>query len=533
MPHITIPSLTPDNRPWRIDWFGELLFPGGINPRSQANIRVAISPVVCDLTDQGALLSADATDSNGQRQRSIPVGMLPYINIGDIWHHGKCVHSPEYQQEFFSDVEISRATTLFIKSGLAIDNQFVLPLSQHPGHRWQTQSYCVSVRLPDQRRIVIPCMEIIRFYFGSSSSLLHKLFTTQISYEHLWKDTHFDSLSGRLHLKLSDEISGASASDIARIALDKEAWHAARMIFNMCQLALLSGNPVFTYTGFPFVGKTDLLVSGKWLSYGSAENATFVVYRLQSCSHPFPFQSLRYEVSDSEKIKARRAKLKNQAMADDAQKSRDNGSSGGKLTLSENNPGNSRVGKEFRMRTQARFPDLTKKQVWRERYDTVDAPEFMLMTMPTDEEISVGERIGSSKVRAVDIVSEVCAEISENDASVPKFVRNGIKIATKGITSSSQSPTTTLITLPGYTHPVISLPYLVDEAGEINPVSFLLDICGDQRLRRGCFVEIKVGDVSRYRVFIVEAQGATSKMQMIEVQELDLRLGMGKLIAVS
>lgn len=459
--------------------------------------------------------------------------MLPFIHIGDIWHDGKCVHSPAYQQEFFRDVEISRGTTLFIKADLAIDNQFVLPLNQHPWHRLQTQSYCICVSLPNKKRMVIPCIEIIRFYFGSSSSLLHRLFTTQISYDHLWKDTHFDNLSGRLHLKLSDGISGASAADIGRIALDKEAWHAACMIFNMCQLALLSGNPVYTYTGFPFVGITNLVVSGKWLSYGAAENLTFVVYRLQSCSHPFPFASLSYEVSDSEKIRARKARSANQALADEAQKSCGNGASGGKQTLSDNDPGNSRAGKELRVKAHPRFPDLANKPVWRERYDTVDAPALLLKTMPVYEEVSVGECIGNSKVRAVDIVSEISTEISENDASVPKFVRNGIKTSIKNATLLAENVSTALITLPGYSHPVISLPHLVDEDGEIDPISFHLDVCGDQRLRRGCFVEIKVGDVSRCRVFIVEAQGATSKMKVIDVQEFDLKRGMEKLVAIN
>lgn len=185
-----------DHRPWRIDWFGELQFPGGTNRRSQACIRVAISPVLCDPANHSALLSAAATDTHVQKQRWLPISMLPYVQVGDIWQEGKHVHSPTYLHESFSDIEISRGTTLFIKAGLAIDNEFILPLNQHPWHRWQTQSYCISVKLSNEKRIVIPCIEIIRFYFGSSSSLLHRLFTSQIAFDHLWKDLHFDSLSG-------------------------------------------------------------------------------------------------------------------------------------------------------------------------------------------------------------------------------------------------------------------------------------------------------------------------------------------------
>ncbi len=533
MNHISIPSLTPDHRPWRIDWYGELLFPGGTNRRSQACIRIAISPVICDPTDHDALLPAAATDSNGQRQKWIPVSMLPYVRIGDIWHDGKQIHSPPYQEEIFKDIEISRGTTDFIKAGLAIDNEFVLPLTQHPGHRLQTQSYCISVALPNKKRMVIPCIEIIRFYFGSSSSLLHRLFSTQISCDHLWKDTHFDNLSGRLHLKLSEGISGASASDIGRIALDKDAWYAARMIFNICQLALRSGNPVYTYTGFPFAGTTNLVVSGKWLSYGPEENSTFVVYRLQSCSHPFPFTSLTYDVSDAEKIRNRKARSKNQAKTDESKKLCGNGAEGGKQTLSDDDPGKSRTGKEYRIKAHPRFPDLTNKPVWRERYDTVDAPGIFLKLTHDDEYVSVGENIGNSKIRAVDIVSEICTGISADDASVPKFVRAGIKAAIKNARLAVSRVSSRLITIPGYSHPVISLPNLIDEEGEINPVSLHEDIYGQHRNRRGCFVEINNGDTIHCKIFIVEAESVAAKMRVIDVPEFDLKRGMEKLVSVS
>lgn len=456
--------------------------------------------------------------------------MLPYIQIGDIWQNKRYALTPKYQQEFFRNLEITRETTNFIKAGLSVDNEFVLPLSQHPWHRQQTQSYCISVMLTNEKRIVIPCMEIIRFYFGSSSTLLHRLFSSQISFDQLWKTKHHNQKSGHLHLKLADGISGASASDIGRIALNQDARHAARMIFDTCLLALLPENPVYPYTGFPFTGKTDLIASGKWLFHSAGENSTFVVYRLESCSHPFPFSSLTYEATDSRKVKSRNKQAAEHSSSDEEQKTAGKTTCGGKQTLSEDDPGCSRASKELRTKTKPRFPDLASKAVWRERYDTVDAPVMLLKAAPEDEQISVGTAHGNSKVRAIDIVGQVSSDISAYEGKLPRFVRDGIKICMQNAKLDSLSAVANLITLPGYSHPVISLPHFVDENGEIDPISFCLDSYGEQRLRRGCSFEIKEGEKIFGRVFIVEGEMVANEPILINVQEFDLRRAMEKLV---
>ncbi|MDD5299440.1 MAG: hypothetical protein PHD65_02995 [Gallionella sp.] len=456
--------------------------------------------------------------------------MLPYVQIGDIWQNKRYALTPEYQQETFQDVDITRGTANFIKAGLPINDEFILPLDQHPWHRQHTQSYCISVKLADGKRIIIPCMEMIRFYFGSSSGLLHRLFTSQVAFDHLWKSKHHNPRSGLLHLKLADGISGASASDIGRIALDHEALHAASMLFSTCQLALLNSQPVYPYTGFPFTGKTTLVASGKWLSRGWANNSTFVVYRLQTCSHPFPFKSLDYEVTDIKKVRSRKNKPADQTQADEEQKATGKSTHGGNQTLSDDDPGKSRSSQEHRVKRKSCFPDLDLKPIWRVRYDTVDAPSTLLKFTPGDEEVSVGESHGNSKVRAVDIVCQVNTSLSAHVGKLPQFVRDGIKAASDNAKLLAHNAGVELITLPGYSHPVFSLPYLIDENGEIDPVSFCLDGYGDNRSRRGCFVEIKEGGIPRCRVFIVECEDVAGEARVIDVDEFDLRMAMERLI---
>jgi len=166
-----LPSLTPDERIWRLDWFGECGYPGSVQRYTQPSIKVAISPLRCLPDDVEALLLPTCTDHAHQREVWVPIAALPLLGIGDLWQNGRLVASPDYEVETFDGLRIEPATTSFVKAGLAIDEKFLIPLNIHPWHRPHTQAYCVTVEGESGRRLLIPCAEIIRFYFGSSGNL--------------------------------------------------------------------------------------------------------------------------------------------------------------------------------------------------------------------------------------------------------------------------------------------------------------------------------------------------------------------------
>jgi hypothetical protein len=291
------PSLTPDERVWRLDWFGECAYPGSVRRYAQPSIKVAISPLRCEPNDAEALLQPGGTDHMHQREVWAPVAVLPLLAIGDLWQGGRLIASPSYHAETFRSVQIVPGTTSFVKAGLAVDEKFLIPLHAHPWHRPHTQAYCVAVSLGGDRRLLIPCVEIIRFYFGSSSNLLQRLFSMPLNAEALWSSKSFDPGSRHMHLVLAPGISGASASDVGRMAGDRLAWRSAAGIHISCQKAAASGQVAYPYTGFPFEGETNLAVTGVWLPFGDEPRATFLAYQLRSCSHAFPFRSLSYETS--------------------------------------------------------------------------------------------------------------------------------------------------------------------------------------------------------------------------------------------
>lgn len=530
----TIKQLSPDDRPWRIDWFGDISYPNGATQRSQPSVTISISPLACDPADREALLSPGATLHHQQQCRKIAIGMLPCIRVGDIWQHGQCVHEPGYQEETFLKLEIERVQgdkelVNIIKSGLPIDGSYLLPLDEHPWHRRQTHSYCVCVALPGNKRLIVPCLELIRFYFGSSSGLLHKLFTGPLTEDVLWEHKNYDPSHGELYLKLAEGISGYAAEDTGRIANCREAWKSARMIYDSCLSASIQSLAIHPYTTFPFEGETDLAASGKWLSYQGVPNSTFVVYRLRSCNHPFPFRELRYEVSD--RVRIEKPKKSSDPQASNASSARTSSTKHTGSILDGKDPGTAKRPKNLRIGRSMKFPDLVGKFIQRVKYETADRPEVMRLNQDGGiEKVSTGAGTSSGEARQVELVQTPREATPAGKDKLPSFVFDGISIALRQIGVDEKAATWIPVTLPGYTDPVISLPVLVDEDGVIDEI-VLRFADGTVRQRRACFVKISHEDQSVVNAFIVEASARHLKVQVVITDETDLIKGMNALMA--
>ncbi|HEY8025867.1 MAG TPA: hypothetical protein VIF60_14975, partial [Burkholderiaceae bacterium] len=415
-------NLTPDDRVWRLDWFGECGYPGSIRRYSQPSIKVALSQLRCDPTDFAALTLPDCTDHQHSHETWAPISALPLLAIGDLWKEGRHVASPDYQVEVFKGLSVNAESASFVKAGLAIDEHFLLPLSRHPWHRLQTQSYCVVVTLDSGKRLLVPCAEIIRFYFGSSGNFLQRLFTAPLAANSLWAKKHFNPLNRHLHLTLADRLSGVSAADIGRIAESKLAWRAAAGIFASCQKASAQRLPIHPYTGFPFEGVTDLAASGIWLPFGESEDATFIAFRLRSCSHPFPFRSLSYDAAD------RKAWQGASGNRETGKPSFSRGRSKSTETV-DADPGTNKKIRAAGFVGKHRFPDLLGKQVWREKIEAMpNADVFLRHADGSLEQVAFGDPDSVSDVAGVDAREDLSgATKSSAEDALPWFVRSGLK----------------------------------------------------------------------------------------------------------
>lgn len=471
-----------DQTDWRIDWFGDIAFPNRLVRRKQPSVLVHLSRVIDNrfLSDPSTLLSPQCTRSaQFQKRVWVSVGTLTLLRIGDIWRDGQLVLRPDYELEKFDSVQISKDSTSLVKAGLNLDEGgFLLPLNEHPWHLQCTMSYCLMVQLPENRRMIIPCLELVRFYFGSSSNLLSKLFLPPLKRESLFSSAMLDPKTRKLQIDLAERMSGASAADIARIAMNPVAAHAARIIGASCLRASTSGQLIYPQAIFPFEGTTDLIASGKWLNHGDAPRSTFLVYSLRSCSHPFPFRSLQYNTvggfsgpnSQSAGASTHDSKKANKRAAHDSKDQ----------SLVERDASNHLSRKTNYFKEVSRFPDLDKKSIWRDKTLPDGEMGTDVQGLPGEpvDSAAVGEAGSDQRVRAVDLA--VITNAADWDLnSVPPFLRNTVTalIQLEGVAVEllTQSPH------DGWTMPISVVANL---DGEIDPKLMIEDTAGELRMRR-------------------------------------------------
>ncbi len=476
-----IADLSKDNHIWRLDWLGDCGYPTMVRRYGQPSVKAVFSPLVCDKDDQAALLLPSATDHHHQKEVWLAISALPILTVGSLWQKGLKIAEPVYQLETFRDLKINPETTSFIKAGKDIDGDFVLPLGNHPWHRLHTHAYCVMVILPEGKRLVIPCIELIRFYFGSSGNFIQRLFTEPLGVNTLWSSKTFDAKTQSLHLVLADRLSGVSASDIGRIAGSQFGCRSAAGIYSSCMKASAQNFPIYPYAGFPFEGKTDLDVSGVWLPYGDKENDTFLVYRMNTCTHPFPFKKLTYELADSQ------VRVGNVGHG----KSRTGGVARGgsdKFEVVNKEPGNNRSQRSAAFATKTKFPDLEKKPVWRLKGEALEVADvFLRKADGTLEQIAFGESGYVTDYVGLDL--QQCTTWQEDeDGPLPQFVIDGLKMLAEDPQYGAVGCELKVICPPGKRSPIFNLPYIVNEDGEIEEDSMFMKENGGVRQRRGCWV---------------------------------------------
>lgn len=513
----TFPTLTPDDRIWRIDWLGQIAYPGAVRQYRQPCIKVAISPWLG--TDGSVLSGQFRTDIAEQRNVWIPLGALSMVRIGDLWQHGRRVDSPTYSQRCL-DLDVTPETTSFVKAGLAIDDHYLLPFSEHPWHRAHTQSYCLMVKTEEGENIIIPGAELVRFYFGTSSTLIKRLITGPFNEAMLWQKKHLNPATGHLHLKLAQGLHSTSAYDVGRIALDSHAHRAAAGIYNHIVKATSQGEPAYLYTTFPLHGKTLVVASGIWLPFGDRPKGTYIVFRLRSCLSPFPFESLSIDRIDR-KVTKEGARSDSAKQDDRASAAKRNG---GKIEPGD--PGSRKSPRHFNLEHSMRFPDLERKPFWSEQAVAMNSTGVLMRgTNGALETLAFGDPAGTGDARAITVgVGEPEAQVAagSDPRQLPRFVRIGMEMATSQRSQKTVQVAAKPLLPFGRIEPTFILPTVVDSDGVIDTSLMHTGPDGEQRPQRACFVGLFEDDREIEKVAIVEGDRHQSSPSVVGVANTDL-----------
>lgn len=472
----TIEKLATQKGTWRVDWLGDVAYPDLSKRQSQPSVAVQFSQ---NLGSSGEIK---------KREEWLPIGLLPFLKVGDLWQHGQATgESTAPSREIFSHLAINHESTRFYKAGGRPDFKahglqgaihYWLPLDQHPWHLEHTHANCVVITVSQELQILVPCMELIRFYFGSSSSLLSMLFRPILSRTSLARQ-YIKRSDDSVFLRLAEGISGASAADIARMLYSPAAWRAATQIGQSALQCSSMGQQIYPKCGFPFEGTTNLSVAGQWLTRDGSKRRTFVIYEILSCSQEFPFKSIRY-VTTGNSGKFRPSNLTNRPNAQNSKRNDNN-----TVLLTDSDPDEKRKTKHIQfVSPNSRFPDLENKTIFRN-------PSF---SMPKDQSysaappgaFSVGATGQGKGITPVEIESGVTSQHFDIQ-ELPGFFQAGLSTLQNALCFTLMTP---------YSLAVYAFPTPVIHDPQMNPYTACFTQNGNEKPRRrlmGC-VQVEYTD---------------------------------------
>lgn len=498
---------------WRVDWFGPIAFPDRMLRRRHPSVLVYLPKVTHPqaLTDPAVLLQPDCTlPADRQIKRGVSVGTTMLLRIGDLWQDQTLVARPAYESFMMDDLLVDRETATLVKAGSSFDDgSFLLPLTEHPWHRANTHSYCVRLALPGERFLVVPCMEMARFYFGSSSELLSRLFQPPLTKDRLFGQVSSDDRS-RMRLVLAERVPRASAEDVARIAGSDAAWKAAMLISVSCLKASAAGKEAYPQAVFPFEGVTGLQAIGRWLPGGQEHAGAFLAYQLLTCAHPFPFRSLHVKVSGG---RPQRTKPATDDITAALLASQISASQPKNPLLQERDPSAQLAAATFTVSGRRRFPDLARKPTHAVRDSATPVTIKPLGGASAVENLAIGEPGSEQQMRPTSLVDDRSDE-TLNDP--PDFLHHVVSML-----RALDGTRVELLTKGGEDAWTVPVPLIADEDGVID--SALL-IQSEQCRPRRVAVFSLIRDSQHQLLVIVECNILLPLLYSVIASESDIVL---------
>lgn len=279
------------DRPHRVEWVADVVKTRRTDATTRC-VRVMCAP--WSKGDEGKTLRTRAATPVALR---VPVAFLRYIRVGDIWQNGLLVGCTDSADVMFSELVVDESTTSIVVAGakqLHSDGvrRHELPFDVFDAHRDHTDSYLVRIQAAHSQVLLIPVMEVVRFYFGRSGALLSKMFSGATADRELFRQADRDPKTGDVNIFMSEGLTGSAACAVTRIAFDEGAQRSIRSLVSSGIKAAVNAERYYPRLSLPFTGKTTLGACGQWLTSGPM--SVFLVHSLTQCSYPFPFRNVFY-----------------------------------------------------------------------------------------------------------------------------------------------------------------------------------------------------------------------------------------------
>lgn len=458
--NIHIKSFPNDGKLWMVGWLGSVIY----SYRHRSSAHPAIHVHLFSVVDENLALNYgnfNSAEDGVARTVLISPGQLMLIRIGDIWRDGRLVRAASGTRIELKDFLVNENSSKIVSAGSDFgpyNDWKYIPFNGFKFHRASTKSQCVALTLKDGRIILIPCFELIRMYFGSSSGLLDKLFENGDDWRRFYKWAKLKD-NGHLSVQMAPGIPIQSVEDVARIAGSKKASFAAQMVVRSCIAASVSSLDIYPKCFFPFDGYTDLTVVGRNIYSGVyLRPPVFLVQFIEKCTHPFPFKSC-WAISDNS---SRAGYIKSV----DRNSTGSKGVSGSKSgtnpspSIVDADPSNKLDAINFAVGRDRYFPDLDGKIIHRSSgLHAFGSGRGVSSASESQSVVAVGDPVSSGDIRPVNIVGDQLAEVVP-----PDFLLKILKIIDELGGCEYQ-----FLAVEGADGCTVPLSWLADEDGVIDP----------------------------------------------------------------
>lgn len=248
-----------------------------------------------------------AASLTGQHQTiNIHTSFLTRLKVGTIWKEGKLVRSADFLDEF--QIDTDNIKYVKHKGTFKLDNiEFTSPIPDNFFPNSSDDGLCkdiwyaiVKIVNPVQQKyLIIPCIELARFFFGVSSRLFSKILHGDLDSLIDWDQSTFKDSKPRLFAKTP--LSRLEALVLCRALTSRTAEIFLRSLHKQISLITLENKlrdknskpkPLAIKFAFPFSGITSLKVAGKRTKLLSENNMGIWVVNVMEileCPKPFDF----------------------------------------------------------------------------------------------------------------------------------------------------------------------------------------------------------------------------------------------------
>ncbi|AXK38420.1 hypothetical protein [Crenobacter cavernae] len=299
---------------YRLEWMGGVY----------ANLGDPSNPLLeCFFTPLNPV--SGKRDFPNQIRAGIAVGYLPTLFLGQTFQGknrrpqlGRAAARLTLQLDLRQPGAVEETSLLDVEAAARFDpvhQRFLKPMADHDGSslraglkRLQGKVIHTHGQAVAPSVILVPELELLRFYYVSSERMAKLIFTghfgreewAESTYNLLHEEPSYDLESGVARFVYRHGFARADVPVLARILFEGGERWAQRGVYRPGTLALAqrinaAGRSSLFHprTRFPFMAPTTLELAGSYWNF-KTDHPVFLVHQILSCSGPFPFKGISY-----------------------------------------------------------------------------------------------------------------------------------------------------------------------------------------------------------------------------------------------